>query len=251
MDLVRAVARALARRLRADAIDVEELEADGFEALVKAVQNYDSSKGPLEPYIALRCRGAMIDGLRKRSPISRGDRAAGVSEPVIVPLEHELDDGTRVLDAIPDPSAETAEVAIARVASTVLPSEVAALPRRHQRILLARFLQQRRQKEVAAAAGISASRLAEIEARIRRRLRTAAALSEGHRSRPRKATELTPKELTVLQLAAEGASAVETAVKLRKGLETVKSQRRVIIAKLCAKNMMNAVAISYQRGLLE
>ena len=79
MDLVRAVARALARRLRADAVEIEELEADGFEALVKARNDYDASKGPLEPYIVLRCRGAMIDGLRRRSLISRGDRAAGIA----------------------------------------------------------------------------------------------------------------------------------------------------------------------------
>jgi len=37
---------------------------------------------------------------------------------------------------------------------------------------------------------------------------------------------------------------------MRRGLETVKSQRCRIIAKLRARNMVNAVAISYQRGLL-
>jgi DNA-binding CsgD family transcriptional regulator len=193
----------------------------------------------------------MIDGLRRRSPVSRKDRAAGVTEPVLVPLEHELESGMRVLDCIPDPSAETADVAIARAASTTLPSEVAALPKRHQRIVLARFLQQRRQKDVAAAAGVSPARLSEIESRIRRRLVAARGLTESSRREPVESRELTPKELTVLRLAAEGASAVETARRLRKGLETVKSQRRVIIAKLRARNMVNAVAISYQRGLLE
>src|SRR5438034_2557220 len=59
MGAVRQVARSLHSRLRADTIDLEELEADGFEALVRVIRDYDSSKGSLDRYIALRCRGAM------------------------------------------------------------------------------------------------------------------------------------------------------------------------------------------------
>jgi RNA polymerase sigma factor (sigma-70 family) len=247
MDVVRGVARALARRLRADTVDIEEFEADGFEALVKVLHDYDRMKGPVLPYIVLRCRGAMIDGLRKRMLISRADHVAGVTEPIVISLEQELEDGVRVLDVIPDPNAQTAEAAVARAESTTVPSEVAALPMRYQRILLARFLQQRRQKDVAAAEGVSSARVSQIESRIRDRLCAAAEFDE---TVPKELKELTSRELMVLRMAADGASAAETAKKLRKGLETVKSQRKVIIAKLSAKNMMNAVSISYQRGLL-
>jgi RNA polymerase sigma factor (sigma-70 family) len=247
MAVVRGVARALARRLRVDTVDIEEFEADGFEALVKVLHDYDSVKGPLLPYIVLRCRGAMIDGLRKRMLISRADHVAGVREPVVISLEQELEDGVRVLDLIADPNAQTAEAAVARAESTAAPSEVAALPRRYQRILLARFLQQRRQKDVAAAEGVSPARVSQIESRIRDRL---CAASESDEAVPRELKELTPRELMVLRMAADGASAVETAKRLRKGLETVKTQRKAIIAKLSAKNMMNAVSISYQRGFL-
>ncbi len=90
--------------------------------------------------------------------------------------------------------------------------------------------------------GVSVDRIAQIESRIRRRLRTAARLTETEK--------LTSKELTVLRLAAEGASAAETAKRLRKAVETVKTQRCTVIAKLHARNITNAVAISYQRGLL-
>ena len=62
---------------------------------------------------------------------------------------------------------------------------------------------------------------------------------------------LTEKELKVLRLAAEGATSAETARRLRKARETVKSQRRTVIAKLRARNMLNAVAIGYKRGLLD
>ncbi len=177
-------------------------EADGFEALVKALHNHDSSQGPLMPYIVLRCRGAMIDGLRKKMLISRNDRAKGVTEPEVVSLEHEVEEGVRLLDILADPNSPTPGVASLPV--TNIPSEVAALPMRYQRILLMRFLQRRSQKDIAA----------------------------------------------VLRLAAEGASAAETANSLCKAVETVKTQRCAILAKLHARNMTNAVAISYQRGLL-
>jgi hypothetical protein len=49
-DVVRGVARGLAR-LRVDAVDIDELEADGFEALAKALNDHEGTKGPLVPYI--------------------------------------------------------------------------------------------------------------------------------------------------------------------------------------------------------
>lgn len=239
MDVVRGVARGLARRLRADSIDLEECEADGFEALVKALRQHDSSKGPLVPYIVLRCRGAMIDGLRKKMLITRNDRADGVVEPAVISLEHEVEEGVRLLDVLADPNSPTPDVASLPV--TNLPSRVAALPERYQRILVMRFLQRLPQREIAVAAGVSPHTLARIETRIRRRLRGGARAADD---------QLTAKELTVLRLAAEGASAAETAKRLRKAVETVKTQRRAIIHKLHARNMTNAVSISYQRGLL-
>lgn len=242
MDVVRGLARGLAWRLRADSIDIEECEADGFEALVKALHNHDNSKGPLMPYIVLRCRGAMIDGLRKKMLISRNDRAEGVTEPAVLSLEQEDAEGVRLLDVLADPNSPTPDVASLPATNTNIPSEVAALPKRYQRILLMRFLQRRTQKDIATAEGVSPKTLAQIESRIRRRLRAATRLTDPDK--------LTPKELTVLQLAAEGASAAETAKSLRKAVETVKTQRCAIIAKLHARNMTNAVAISYQRGLL-
>src|SRR6266581_536793 len=109
MDVVREVARSLAARLRSDTVELEELEADGFEGLVKAMRDYDSAKGPLIPYIVLRCRGAMIDGLRRRMWISRTQRAVGVTEPTVIPLDHEVAGGMCVADVISDPSPPTAD----------------------------------------------------------------------------------------------------------------------------------------------
>jgi len=96
---------------------------------------------------------------------------------------------------------------------------------------------------VATAEGISRTTVAKLELRIRRRLHD---LGESSEEEP-----LTSKELKVLRLAAEGASSDETARRLRKTYETVKAQRRSIIAKLRARNIVNAVAIGYRRGLLQ
>lgn len=242
MDVVRQVAGCLRRRLRADTVDLEELEADGFEALVRAVRDYDPSKGPLTPYIVVRCRGAMIDGLRRKMLSSRTDRAQGIEEPVLLSLEHKLGEDLRVEELVADPHATTADDVIERVGSASLRHELAALPHRYRRIVFARFIQRRSQAEVAEAEGVSRKTVAQFEIRIRRRLHH---LGERTDERP-----LTAKELKVLRLAAEGASSDETARQLRKACETVKSQRRAIIAKLRARNIINAVAIGYERGLL-
>lgn len=242
MAVVRDVAGSLARRLRYASVDVEDLEADGYEALVKALRDYDSSKGPLVPYIVLRSRGGMIDGLRKRMLLSRCDRKNGAKEPKLVPLEHEVSEGLRLIDVLPDPTAPPADAAVEGPTRSAIPPRVAELPKRYQRILLARYLYRRSLAEIASAEGVSVGRISKIEMYMRSRLAPAA--------RPGTADHLTQKELGVLELAADGASAQETAKRLHKTLETVKSQRRAIIAKLRARNITNAVAISYKRGLL-
>jgi RNA polymerase sigma factor (sigma-70 family) len=238
MDVVRRVARSLGRRLPADTADLEELEADGFEALVRAVRDYDDSKGPLIPYIILRCRGAMVDGLRRKMSSRRSEREKGVK---VLSLEH-VCEGVRLEERVADPHAATADDVIERVSSADLRPELAALPQRCRRIVFARFIQNRSREDVAAAEGISRGTVAQLELRIRRRLVDF--------DRREDEAPLTPEELKVLRLAAEGASSDEIARRLRKAYETVKAQRRTIIAKLRARNIVNAVAIGYERGLL-
>jgi RNA polymerase sigma factor (sigma-70 family) len=246
MDLVRRLACSLRRRLPQELVDLEELQADGFEALVRASRDYDPSKGPFVPYALMRCRGAMIDGLRRRMLTSRTDRERGVEEPKLVSLEQPVGDDVCIEDQLADPDATTAEDVIERVnaeARSDLVRDLDRLPKRYQRILRARFVQRRSQREVAAAEGISPSRIDQIQRKSRRRLQRTAVRSEFR--------ALTKKELKVLRLAAEGASIDETAKRLRKGRDTVKTQRHSVITKLNARNMTNAVAIAYARGLLK
>lgn len=63
--------------------------------------------------------------------------------------------------------------------------------------------------------------------------------------------DLSNAEYDVLCLAADGNSAAETGALRRTSEETVKSQRKSLLAKLGARNMTEAVAIGFREGLLE
>jgi DNA-binding NarL/FixJ family response regulator len=62
---------------------------------------------------------------------------------------------------------------------------------------------------------------------------------------------LTEAELAVLICAADGLSVDETAAERDRARETVKSQRRLILAKLAAQSMTHAVAIALREGLID
>ena len=54
--------------------DVEEMESEGVIGLVKGLQSYDASRGPIEPYLWRRIQGAMLDWARREDRLSRGQR---------------------------------------------------------------------------------------------------------------------------------------------------------------------------------
>jgi DNA-binding NarL/FixJ family response regulator len=63
-------------------------------------------------------------------------------------------------------------------------------------------------------------------------------------------TLLSPCELAVLCAAANGLTSLETAKRQNKGEATVKTQRGVILLKLGARNVAQAVCLATQQGLL-
>jgi DNA-binding NarL/FixJ family response regulator len=63
-------------------------------------------------------------------------------------------------------------------------------------------------------------------------------------------TTLSPSELVVLREAANGYTAAETARRLGKGTQTVKTQRCQILLKLRAANTAQAVCIATDQGIL-
>jgi len=62
---------------------------------------------------------------------------------------------------------------------------------------------------------------------------------------------LTRREQQVLYWTAQGDTAGVTARRLHVSLETVKSHRKSIIDKLSARNMVHAVMIGLQQGLID
>jgi DNA-binding CsgD family transcriptional regulator len=64
------------------------------------------------------------------------------------------------------------------------------------------------------------------------------------------ASRLTPSELGVLHAAANGLTVSESARRLGKSSETVKTQRRGIIQKFGARNIVQVVGIATARGIL-
>lgn len=62
---------------------------------------------------------------------------------------------------------------------------------------------------------------------------------------------LTPTEVKMLQDAADGYTAPESAERHYKNVETVKTQRKKILEKLDARNMSHAVKIGLQEGIIE
>ncbi len=61
---------------------------------------------------------------------------------------------------------------------------------------------------------------------------------------------LSNPELEVLRAAAEGLSARETAEQLVKSEHTITTQRRAVQAKLGARNLPHAIALTFRRRVL-
>lgn len=62
---------------------------------------------------------------------------------------------------------------------------------------------------------------------------------------------LTLREQILLGQAARGETAKSSAKELHIGYETVRTYRKILIAKLGAKNMCHAVAEGFRRGILK
>lgn len=62
---------------------------------------------------------------------------------------------------------------------------------------------------------------------------------------------MSPRELQVIQLSAKGLNAKQMARELGLSEETIKTHRKLAIARLDAKNIVHAVAIAYERGMLK
>lgn len=75
LPLVKRIARRIHRLV--PSVDVDDLVGDGSIGLIRAVDNYDASRGPtLEQYARQLIVGAMLNGIRRMDPVSERARRA-------------------------------------------------------------------------------------------------------------------------------------------------------------------------------
>ncbi len=233
---------------------LDDLEGDGFEALLRALDSFDPvNGGTLASWITLKVRGAMVDGLRRRhpGPYRRRQERERLGSVKFVSLDAPVrfaDTGAPLtfaetladLDAVPvaDQVEEREQLAEKR---RRVRQALDKLSQREKRIMVLRHVEELSVAEVAARERVTESRIYEIE-RVARVRAGGASAHDLH--------GLSDPELEVLQYTAAGDTARDTAKRLRRSVDTVKVHRKAAIAKLKARNMYHAISKAYRLGIL-
>lgn len=209
--LVHHAAREVAPRVR-DAVSLEELVSAGSLGLLQAMQGFDlTRKLAFSTFAMRRIRGAILDELRARDPLSRADRAhvrrldhavaeleqrlgrAALSSEIATHLGMPLDDvarlrqrtavvsavslesepGGRVLADTLGDDGETGvhEELDQAELSGALNDALNALPTRERHILSQSYFAERPLREIATELGITESRVCQLRAQAINRLR--------------------------------------------------------------------------------
>jgi len=187
---------------------------------------WNATEAKPKPYRNRAAINRMIDHLRAVN--HTGQHRAGHSEPA--PPE-DIERNAGEVEAYPENMLSTDQLARLR-----------SLPDRYGAILYYRFVEEETQAQVGERFGIGESRIAQIERKALELLR-----DEPSSSRP---GSISKREREILSGAAEGESAHQTAARLGRSVETVKTHRRHIIDKLDARNMTHAVHLAHRLNLL-
>ncbi|MFL2502402.1 MAG: sigma-70 family RNA polymerase sigma factor [Luminiphilus sp.] len=191
-----------------DHVELEELVQIGMVGLLEAAKSYDASQGAdLGTFASKRIRGAILDEVRKRSPLSRTDSSNIKAEEQVVEqftakhgrpptasevaseLDTSLEDyqkqrgrsqkfRTTSLDELEDsgqaPFSESAspeEEVEAVETSEWLTDKIAELPEREQIVLSLYYNDEMNLKEIGAIIGVSESRVSQILTKVVGKLR--------------------------------------------------------------------------------
>jgi len=192
--LVRQIARRLHRVI--GAADLDDLIGDGSVGLIRAVDGFDARRGTLlEPYARKLILGAMLNGLRRRDPVSersrriirRADetRYALAQEIGTLPTFGELERDDPSLrraraaayqhavlsldsrlpereNAPPAPDMEPGEAVVARARTRELMAAIGALPERQRRILFLHYGQDLSLRTIGARLHVSPQRVSQL-----------------------------------------------------------------------------------------
>ena len=191
-----------------DHVELEELVQIGMVGLLEAAKSYDASQGAdLGTFASKRIRGAILDEVRKRSPLSRTDSSNIKAEEQVIEqfmakhgrppnaseVASELDTSLEDYQKQRDRSqkfrttslAELEESGHAPVAESDSPEEqveavetgewlareITELPEREQIVLSLYYNDEMNSKEIGAIIGVSESRVSQILSKVVGKLR--------------------------------------------------------------------------------
>ena len=211
LGLVHHAAREVAPRVR-DAVSLDELVSAGSLGLMQAMQGFDIDRGlAFSTFAMRRIRGAILDELRARDPLSRADRAhvrrldsavaeleqrggraptpgevathLGVDHETLHrwrertahagPVSLESEPNGRVLaDQIGDDGGEAIHGALEQSERRgVIQAALDALPARERLVVARSYFEERPLREIAAELGVTESRVCQLRAQALARLR--------------------------------------------------------------------------------
>ncbi len=210
IDSCRPMVRYFARKLvpKHTAIDYEDIVSEGYVGLVRAARSFDADRGiSFSTFAAISIRGAIIDALRKATPVSRrSQKALQRLDRASLDLTHELGrepcDGEVALrmdvaesevehlrrlrtlrvvsldeqhersDHEIASSDSTEEAALRLVQAVEVRRCINGLLPREQDVIRRHYLKGESQKKIAADLGLSESRICQVHRRALDRLRT-------------------------------------------------------------------------------
>lgn len=211
LGLVHHAAREVAPRVR-DAVSLDELVSAGSLGLMQAMQGFDIDRGlAFSTFAMRRIRGAILDELRARDPLSRADRAhvrrldravaeleqrggraptpAEVAEHLGVddatlhrwrertahagPVSLESEPNGRVLaDQIGDDGGDAIHIAVELSERRgVIQAALNSLPARERLVVARSYFEERPLREIAAELGVTESRVCQLRAQALARLK--------------------------------------------------------------------------------
>lgn len=228
-------------------VDAGDVVSDAVLALEDGVRDWETSpdlrnRFARNEFLVGRCKRRIVDGFRLRD--GRNGQKGGFERGML-----RLDDG--VSSAMSNNRGTWSDVIGAddpgydEVESQDL---LAELSEREQYIVSRTVLEGWTEPEVAAEFGVTASRISQVRKRAFARLR-GEQLPES-KMLVRRETELTEREIEIVQCVAEGLTNAEIGKRLFLSEETIKSHLRHVTMKTEAKSRAQAVAICFRAGLL-
>ncbi len=184
LPLVKKIANRIFRRLPGGLVEFDDLVNTGVIGLIKAVNNYDSSRARFSTYAYIKIRGEILDFLRSldftsrrtRERIKRGEKEKLLYDDItsIVSIEEKLFKGVdkfRIADTLASKEKTPEEVALINDLKERLSKALSRLDEREKLILQLIFVEELDLKSISEVLNISVSRVSQIKSAALKKLR--------------------------------------------------------------------------------